>query len=292
MRTSVLLTFAFLLVACQAESPPPAPPGPPLTDAERVFALVEANHLALLDRMVGQYARGEAVVYRGTLAARGRDVLDEGPVLATLRVTQNLFAGDSGTATGPALTAVSMPQRKRFRLWQTASMPGSTHADLVAPFGSTFGVSGACRDCLLALGTTPETITFDLVATGTFFDRSPLAVEARGSLARVPAAALTYDDLYVANQADVALMNQLDTFVRAGNEMSRLTEQDLNEKVPRPAAAKYDTCTRTTRYHLTQWFSAEDFASYGVRDFAILSSQICCVNLANEGCHEPPRECF
>jgi hypothetical protein len=257
-----------------------------------VFALVEGNHLALLDRMVGQYAGGEAVVYRGTLAAKGRDALEDGPVLATLRVTKNLFAGDSGTETGPALTAVSMPQRKRFRLWQSSSMPGTTHADLVSPFGSTFGVSGACQDCLVELGATPETITFNLIATGTLFDRSPLAIEARGALARVAAAALRYDDIYVANQADVASMNPLDTFVRAGNEMSRLTEQDVNEKAPRPATAKYDTCTRTTRYHLTEWFSAEDFASYGVRDFAVLSSQICCVNLTSEGCHEPPRECF
>jgi len=58
-------------------------------------------------------------------------------------------------------------------------------------------------------------------------------------------------------------MNQLDAFSRVGNEMSRI-----------------------------EWFSTEKFATYGVRDFTIASSQICCVDTADDGCHQPARECF
>jgi len=306
IRLSVV-ACALVAGACSAEddgsAPPPGstnpPGGPPVLagttpggEAARIFALVRDRHEAELDRLVGRYARGEAPIYRGTAQAFGNASMLSGPVVASLVKSDQVYWQNRQT-TGFQLTIFSSAQQRRFRVTQVPEAPGTTRADMVVPYNSSFGVTAACTDCVPGLAALPAALAFDLRATGQYYDGRPLNISASGSLSQVPPEALDFHLLWEVNQLyDGATVAGIAAFQPRGDEMVRVVDGEWYEKTERPPSVAYDSCRKITRYRVEQYVNSAHVVDFGLRNPEVVEQKTCCSDSNYPGCGPPPTVCI
>ncbi len=288
------LLAAAALTAGVAPGLAQGPAGSVPPPAESLLEEARQRQLARLERSVGRYARGEAAVYTGTLEAtdrvfgRAAKRLPLGPVVASLEERASLPGGGIGTV----LTVVSARHGLWLRLGQSGDEPGVTRVTRLRPLHGSPGIAASCGGCLAGLGTRPGTIRLDrFEAVGRLGDvgGTEFGVEISGRLERVPPEELELADVEpLAPDLEAFLDGEFEGFTRRGGEAVRRVESELRSPVPPPPRSPPETgCERVTRYAAERFVDLADLGRFGVRDVAVLSTEICCMDISAHG--EPER---
>jgi hypothetical protein len=248
-----------------------------------VLDAVAPDHLRELDRLVGQYATGKTPVYRGSFVARDNlgsvgPTYHDGTISATSAIAS--LAADTLTVESPAegrhvVVSQAAGTSLSFVLDDNVSGGASARAGSVPPM-----LTGA-----------PPTITMDLVANGTWGDGSAMIVSARGSLSRVAASTLAFDDI-VHLSMGYADRDATSKLVAAGPDRVRTVASELHEPTAVPPGKAFYECHHVTSYTIDWYVESSNLASYGVRNLQIAKSETCCVDGPEIECTPENRTCF
>jgi hypothetical protein len=281
---------------------PGAPSSPPSAEEQRVFGIVAPQHLAQLDHLVGQYAKGTTPVYRGSFSARdnrgsvepsiGDDVLSTTDAVASLATAPV----PGGGASAETLTVFSPTDHRHVALTQTTTQTGtpqSTTVSMVLDDGVSGGVTASCAGCAPAFAQGPTSIAAtDPVATGTWGTGESMTVSVSGSLSRMGAATLVFDDVVHLNQASYSDAQAIQKLAPSGGEMSATLEDELHEPTTVPPGKSFYECHHVTSYAIDWYVTRANLASYGVRNLRIEKAQTCCVTGPDIPCTVNNRTCF
>jgi hypothetical protein len=293
---------------CSPAVVPPAPP--PLDGNASVQAKAEAEQMGVLDRLFGQYLRGDIVVYRGTMQGRRSitapagypaipdEELASGPALARLAV-QPAWSGDwvqtpqPPPIAGPVaiLLSHSVSAAQYMVFQQAEDQPGSTAAGSITDDNSDNFLVATCSDCAPSFWTRPATLAFSLTAKGTmsiwegdvstggaYYD-VPVQTTATVDITAAAPCSVTYDELVTLNGAtgpnEFADSFGLWQFALSGTE--RVWHAQGSILVASPSA--HGRCDgQAIPYTIDLYVKAANLAEYGVRNYVQLAPvQLCAV---------------
>jgi hypothetical protein len=290
--------------ACTA---PSAPASPPAGDAGASSAeTVEAQWLAALDGLIGQYLRGDVIVYRGTIqgsakteALPGSDPIPETTIPEGAALASLIFRSPSVSFWAPIapaafvngnqalLTVRSLADDQYMVFGQPESDPTMTATSGIQAGATQNVLMATCSDCASSFWARPAAITFDLAAAGTVttvyygFDGTSSADQAVSTAASVqlsafPPCNLTFGDLTTLNEAPG--INQgssvfLTSFVLTGGEWVFHTTSNVITKDP----SAHGACDgQSFQYTIDLYVNAANLGDYGVRNYVPGPTQAIC----------------
>ena len=251
----------------------------PHPECDEVNAPAIDAEAGMLLRFAGQYTRGDAPVYAGSLSASltgpmGDEQADE-DLLAATTVHETGLPGATFDET--RLYAFFLSAEQKIWFGQGAEPTGTTRLNPLRPLLALGGSTMACVGCVDSLAAAPQDILLNVSVTGpygTAEETHSAAVD--GTLSRVAAQDLSLDQLHVLRYAyggSDGLPSE--GFEELDDEVVLLRESQV--RVPYvPSPAGYTQCSEVIEY-TTQWFfDPECVGEHGFRDFEVLSRQLCC----------------
>jgi hypothetical protein len=289
MRSTVVLAMTAGLVATGRASPScptPPPRAAVVADSAPLQARVEAEQLRALERVIGQYARGDAVVYRGTIRAARDRVTVEGSVIARLVVGScgtdidgyvlTRWAGNTShdplKGRDACAVLVSRELKSGLKLGITQVADVTATGPLASDYTAT-DVDSTCTQCAPTLSDRLPHLDLRLTTRS---DRDP-AKDTVVSLAldAVDACTLTLDDLAAAQEIDWTRWPQSSVTATAHPSKTELVwhvtgEMALGGGCPgRPADSPIPCRALSSQgYAVDVYVSRVHIAHYGVRNFA------------------------
>lgn len=243
---------------------------------QHIRPLVERDERERLDRVLGRLTRGDALVYKGTFAARdnrGTLPADRDGVMPNGTASALLESQPEGILLS-VFGRNEADERSKVDFFQFSGAGAETE---VSPVSSVFTIAGTrqlgkCAGCLVDLRARPGSIPIvDLVARGHFFDihASPFRIMASGSLSVVPPTELTFED--------VASVRSLDGFIREGDYMIQHRDEFFHEELP-------SGCSATAKYSIRTRIHRTRPADHGIANFVLESGQRCCFVSGGSAC--------
>lgn len=258
-----------------------APAEPPASRDELVVAAAAAERGAL-DQLVGRFTHGGIPVYAGHLSVHGgrTDATIDGDVVAAMVH----FHGE--------LYVVDPRLENYFVVAQQPGTPGVTTASSIYDRFTSGGSPFTCRGCVPDLTAAPPRIELRHVALPADGLRT-LVLD--GTLARVPPAAVTLDDvrtlLAVTEGTDVHRV--LAAIERQGTLWTRQVAGTATVPTDAPGLSTPERpeCDRVADYTAEWWIDDACAAHYGVRDVHVLRTATrCCAHheISPYPCSGPP----
>jgi hypothetical protein len=290
--------------SCSFTSPIPRRPAVPdsglydygtIPQGTTVQAYATVQGLVALDTLIGNYLRGDVMVYTGTLSAHddqsvlGPDCPGDGG---------NVACVNNSIATGPAVASLvttngvtsldvhSLAQHKYVVFQQGApdggvgAGAGVTTVGLVLSDQYSGGNSGTCVGCAPPFASGPESITIQNLVSSVLVPNLDAAVRdggttdanleatlhtyAAASLTRATPCELTWADLVELNTFTTSDAPSLGSFVEQGGEW--VTELLGNLYMEDTDGGEYESYC-SVAYELELYVNASNLADYGVRNF-------------------------
>ena len=279
---------------CPSRTVPPRPPTN--SDPSTNQARAEAIQLFVLDALVGQYVRGDVLVYRGTTRANftvqtpagydpipGRSIA-RGSALARLdyRRTSSSdylppFAPD-GASTTTAVLLIHGVSDGSYTVWgQLDSQPTQTLAASIGTRDSDNVFLTSCAGCVPSLWCRPTSISFDAAVASKIsvysgnlgYADAPTLLSAAADLQVISPCDVTLDEIKALDGAtgpnefaeDIALQS----FVSEGNEIVWHRKGATTLRSPSPMFTDCDGLDLL--YTIDLYVNVNDLGDYGVRNY-------------------------
>lgn len=259
--------------------------------------------MAVLDRLFGQYLRGDIVVYHGTMRGHssttsppGFPVVPEqdlapGPALARLAV-QTAWSGDwlqnppPPPITGQVAILLShnLATAQYMAFQQAESQPSTTAATGITDDNSDNFLSTTCSDCAPSFEARPASLALSLTATGavTMYQGNvsievPVLTTATLDLTAALPCSVTFNELVTLNSAtgpnEFADSFGLWQFVLTGNEYVWHVQGAVLISSP-SGLGRCDG--QSVPYTIDLYVNASNLANYGVRNYVQMAPQQLC----------------
>ncbi|HEY3500039.1 MAG TPA: hypothetical protein VGK73_35360, partial [Polyangiaceae bacterium] len=255
----------------------------PTSVADEMYNLVLESEWTALWGVVGQYACGDAPVYRGSFSADTTDGEADWPDAIASLVMGEGIDWIATSRQGPHLTVFDPVSGRKTRLVQ--QVLGTTETSIIAEQNSSFGVGASCTDCFVDLETRPERIEFDYVANGEYGDGSPLMISASGWFEQIRPGEVTFSDIQtVTNVYSSAIQDIRQSFETCGAELIRRSAGEYRIPAPAPAGSGFrdNQCARAVFFSATWHLDADQPAAHGIRALTIDEPRYCCQDLNGE----------
>jgi hypothetical protein len=255
----------------------------PLSESEALFNAELAKQLERLYEAIGQYASGETPLFHGqlrgledsTAAGCCGEILTMNTTRAVATLSYEMGIVNSPVWAGHVLSAFDPDARRVVHLLQTSSTPSLTYVSGISSFLTGVWVQPTCSNCLLELARAQDEISFDLSAHGDYGepDKIPMQVDLAGHFARVPADAITLEDILIVASVyrpTVEYRSPRDGLPFIDAQPRRDGDYvvfDMNGS----AGGGWDAngCS-LTKYYTIEWFVREScLLDYGVRNLVI-----------------------
>lgn len=248
----------------------------PSTPAEELFNQLLESELAKLYTLIGRYMNGEVPVFQGPLRAIESKAgvleksIDSQRVVAVVHSREKV---DEFTAPNREMLVFDNASESMLRFYQYSAVGSPTAVSTLASFYSSGGMTVMCSNCLPVLALVKDNFEMALSLQGKYLDESALELEITGAFDRIPADALTLDDLLTVNSTAESpdfgkraqLRDEADVFVfdRRGTQRTE-------------AAKDSDGCYQTVDYRL-EWFVRKDcLKAYGLRNLVSETPRTVC----------------
>jgi hypothetical protein len=262
---------------------------------------VAPEHVAELDRLVGEYAKGTTPVYRGSLSAND-NMGSLGPTYKDGHITEgNAIASLATIAAGSGapthtLTVFSPNEQRHLVLTQTADAGSGgppTSVSFVLTDPTSGGVSANALGVPVLAGG-PAQIALTLDANGQWGTGQPMHVTGAGNLARVAPATLAFNDVVHLNAGTYADQQAMLALVPSGTDAVRTVKSELHEPTTVPSGTTFYACHHVTSYAIDQYVERANLTNYGVRNLKIEKAETCCVDSPEneKDCTPANRTCF
>jgi hypothetical protein len=261
-------------------------------------SMVRSQWLHELDSLIGQYLRGDVLVYRGRVKANDNtsaiyaasgaspepdQSIAEGAALARLEYRPSTGSDYIAPLTAPAgdvaiLVVHGVTESKHIVFSQAKANPSITEASTIGADNAFITLRTSCTGCAPSFWSKPDAIDFDLTTTGTLTVFQgiagqgghdvdvPLRMTASANLTVAPPCSIGFDDLKVLDTVEGpnegAADLGLQSFHRLGNEMVFHTSGSIN------GGATTGRCFLSTPYSIDLFVNLDDLGDYGVRNFA------------------------
>jgi hypothetical protein len=266
---------------------------------------IEAQYLAVLDQLFGQYLRGDVQVYRGTVqgqattfTAAGYDQQPNGTIAQGAALASLAFRPGSVedwrpiapaafvTGNQAILVVHSLADDQYMVFGQPQSDPTMTATSGIETAPTQNFLMATCNGCAPSLWARPAELTFNLAASGTVTTVTyagdattsvgePVNSAASVQLAVVPPCDLTFDDLATLNETtgpNELGQVSLASFVVSGSERIWHTGGAVTIK----PASNGQCDGQMFQYTIDVYVSSANLGDYGVRNYIQGPTQSTC----------------